>query len=291
MHRATPRPLARAAVAAALAALLAPVLATARWEMEDSRNLEKTFRLPGGRGSLLVDNINGPITVTGTDGDTIRLKAREVLRADSQEDLERARREVRLDAVQEGGDVRLVVDGPFRDRDGHRRHHDQPYEMHYDFELQVPRAVDLDLRTVNGGAVRVEGVRGERFRVANVNGEVSLEGLTGSGSARTVNGPLTVTFHDNPGGASSFSTVNGQVEVAFGGDLAADLRFKTLNGEVFSDFPFEYLSAAPAGTGERHKGRFVYRRDRAFGVRVGGGGPEHSFETVNGDIVIRRQGR
>ena len=100
-----------------------------------------------------------------------------------------------------------------------------------------------------------------------------------------MNGGVTVTFATAPQGTSSFETVNGDIEVTFPPNLAADLQFKTFNGDVYSDFVTTPLPAAPA-SGERRGAKFVYKADRRFGVRVGRGGPEISFDTLNGDIRI-----
>ena len=73
--------------------------------------------------------------------------------------------------------------------------------------------------------------------------------------------------------------------VTFQPTLAADLRLKTFNGGMYTDFDTTTLPALTPVT-ERKAGKFVYKADRAAGVRVGSGGPELRFETLNGDIRI-----
>ena len=158
--------------------------------------------------------------------------------------------------------------------------------MTYDFDLHVPADLDVALKTVNGGELRVTGVHG-RFELRNVNGGVEAKDLTGAGTATTVNGPLKVSFAANPDGDSTFRTVNGDVDLTFRDGLAADLEVKTFNGETYADFPVVRL-AQPAGLIERDKGtKFAYRRDREMRLRVGAGGPQLRFETINGDILLR----
>jgi hypothetical protein len=41
----------------------------------------------------------------------------------------------------------------------------------------------------------------------------------------------------------------------------------------------------------RRDGHFVYEKGRSFGVRVADGGPELSFDTLNGNIYVRRAQR
>ena len=68
------------------------------------------------------------------------------------------------------------------------------YDVHFDFTIRVPRDVALRLCTINGGDVIVNGTRGD-FDVDNVNGLIEMRGVAGSGSAHTVNGPVTRHLH------------------------------------------------------------------------------------------------
>jgi hypothetical protein len=70
--------------------------------------------------------------------------------------------------------------------------------------------------------------------------------------------------------------------------LSADLLFKTFNGEVYSNFD---VTPIPVATGEttRKNGMFVYRSNRLTGGRVGHGGPQIRFETLNGGIRVHEE--
>jgi hypothetical protein len=46
-----------------------------------------------------------------------------------------------------------------------------------------------------------------------------------------------------------------------------------------------------APVADRSDGHLRYRFDRAFGIRVGHGGPSHRFTTLNGDICIVARGQ
>ena len=117
-----------------------------------------------------------------------------------------------------------------------------------------------------------------------------MENVHGSGSARTVNGAIVASFSERPRAASEFKTTNGNVVVAFPADLAADLKMKTFNGGLFTDFDVQPLPQ-PAAVAERRDGRFVYRSNQFTLVRAGGGGPELTFETFNGDVRVLRAAR
>jgi hypothetical protein len=237
---------------------------------------------------LVVDNVWGSIHVTGHDKPQIEMVAEEKTEARSQTAFERARQEVRLDVGREGDEVTIFVDGPFRERDEHGFgcHRSLGYTVTYDFEIRVPRRTRLDVRTVNGGDVRVEGVLGD-LRAANVNGHVTLERIGGGAvRATTVNGPVRARFDKNPTEDSTFKTVNGNVELWLQPGLSADLRFKTFSGEARTDFEVEPLpSDAVVERKEGDRRMFVAREWSR--VRVSRGGPQLSFETFNGNILIR----
>ena len=78
------------------------------------------------------------------------------------------------------------------------------------------------------------------------------------------------------------------MDVSFLEDLSADLRFKTFNGSVYTDFLVTYLPSGPA-TQERRNGKFVYKSNEFFGVRVARGGPELKFDSFNGNIHILKR--
>jgi hypothetical protein len=186
--------------------------------------------------------------------------------------------------------VRFYVDGPFRCRNGGVHiDRDPGYEVKYDFELQVPHDTAIDLKTVNDGEIEVADVAGD-YKVDNINGGVEMRELSGSGKVYALNGRVTVTFRENPRGASSFGSLNGEVRVSFQPDLNADVRFKTFNGGVFTDYPVTYLPL-PAAAAERHGAKYVYKSSEWSAVRVGHGGPELSFDAFNGNIRILNRGQ
>jgi hypothetical protein len=249
---------------------------------------EETYRLPGGTGKVVVDDVAGNVTVRAVAGDTVRIRVRQLLHAANAEDLALARREMPLQLSQHGDTVIAYVDSPFRDENGGLRGpwDDLPYRALYDLEVDVPRGVAVVAKTVLEGDVQLAGTDGA-FEVRNVNGDVDVHDVGGAGTATTVNGELAVRFRRNPGGDCDFGNVNGDVDVTFQPGLAADVRFKTLNGEGWSDFAYTTLPLAPPVSEGRRGGKYVIKSDWSQGIRIGAGGPQLSFGTVNGDVLIR----
>lgn len=253
----------------------------------EQETIQKSFTLPAGsRKSLDIDNIFGSIEVVGGSSNQVELVVAKTIRADSDSAVERARKEVTLDITQEQGALKLYVNGPFRCHcdDCRGSHESKGYSVKMDFKVQVPAEIDLEIRTVNDGRVRISNVTGD-FVVRNVNGGIEMESVAGSGSARTVNGPVTVSFRRNPSGRSEFHTINGNVELRFAPGLAADFRFKNFNGGIYTDFPVTALPMRGVSE-EHHGGKLILRADRYAGARVGSGGPEIEVENLNGEIRI-----
>ncbi len=259
-------------------------------EIEDKETVQRSF--PGVR-KIYVDAVNGSIRVTARPGADAQVTVDRVFRADVKEHIDEAGRDVKLDISQTGDELRLYVDGPFRchcgDHDGVNFRRRPDYSFQHDFDLRVPERVDLELRTVNKGEIRVERTAG-KFDVSNVNGGVEMANIEGSGRVWALNGKVNVTFRKNPDAPSSFGSFNREVAVYFQPDLSADLQLKSFRGNIFTDFPVSYLPRV-AAEGERRNGKFIYRSNKFMGARIGSGGPELKFETFNGEIRILKRER
>jgi DUF4097 and DUF4098 domain-containing protein YvlB len=274
-----------------IAALFAFSALACAWDLQEKETSHQTF--PAAT-RLDLDNVNGSIHVTGTSGTEIVMEAQKTIEAESQDRMDAAKRDVKLETSQSGGEVKLFVDGPFRCHcgDGGSGIRDRGhigYSVRYDFELKVPAGAVLRVATVNGGHIHVENTTGD-FDLSNVNGGIELSEAAGSGNVHTVNGKISATFTRNPANGTSFKTVNGTIEASFRPNLAADVWLKTMNGGAYTDFPATALANMPA-TAERRDGKFVYRGNRSSTVRIGAGGPEYKFETLNGSIRIINRGQ
>jgi DUF4097 and DUF4098 domain-containing protein YvlB len=249
-------------------------------------------------GTRTVDlrTITGSIRLTTENRDDVRLTVTRRTDAERESDLATADRDVRLETTASGTTVGASV----RDRDQacgesntSRRDSwwDRPrYRVSVDLTAVVPAGTRVRLCTINGEAIVASGTLGD-FDVTNVNGRVELSGVRGSGRATTVNGPVSVTFAESPRDASEFKTVNGDVVVTFPRDLSANLRLKTFHGDLLTDFEVQALPAQPRPVRQERNGGTVYRSGGFTTVRVGAGGPELTFDTLNGDVRILRAAR
>jgi DUF4097 and DUF4098 domain-containing protein YvlB len=162
------------------------------------------------------------------------------------------------------------------------------YRYEFDFVVKVPYAINLHVGTVNNGSMTVEDVTGP-LNVNNVNGPITLKNVKGTTRARTVNGNVDATYAANPPGASSYHTINGKIRVHYPASLGADLHFKSMHGEFLTDFPnAEMLPVKVTKNKEGSGGGTVYRLSKDTAVRIGKGGPDFHFETLNGDVIVSK---
>jgi hypothetical protein len=274
------------ALATAAAALLA---FAGHADVVETRELSETIAVPADAPLVvIVKNIIGPVRVVGHDGSRVEMRATETVRGDLQADIELARAEMQLRTESEPGRVAIRVrsigeDGEPCNNCGRRGW--DGYSVEYAIEVRVPRSAALEVATVSDGDVTVEGVNGA-FELKNVNGAVRLVGAGGSGTINTVNGDVEATFARTPSESTAFRTVNGELDVTFPASLSAELAFHTMQGDVFTDFDVESLSGPPEV--RRDRGRYVMNVNRTSAFRVGTGGERHSFNTLNGDIFVRK---
>jgi hypothetical protein len=259
-----------------------------RWKLDEKETIRRTFDAAAGSGArkLLVDNIHGFVHVTGTSGSQVQVSVEKHIYADSTEAMTEAKRDVKMDMSQQGNFVRLYEDGPFRTANGtnYRGESYYGYRVVFDFDVQVPYDTELALKTVNHGDILVKKTTGD-YDIHGLNGGIDMEDVSGSGLVSTLNGKVKVTFSKNPAKATQFKTLNGSVDVYFQNGLNADLKFKKLNGGIYTDFEVAALPQT-AAAGDSVNGKFVYRSNRQTAGRAGKGGPELSFDTLNGSIRL-----
>jgi hypothetical protein len=250
------------------------------WKFENRETIHRSFDVSSASNAkkLLVDNMNGFIHVNGYGGKEVQVTVEKHIRAESNEAMAEAQRDVKLDMSQQGNFVRLYEDGPFRNHSRGDRYYG--YHVDFDFEIQVPSDTELVLKGFNQ-EIEVKKTAGD-FDIHGFNGGIDMEDVSGSGAVETFNGKVKVAFSKNPARETHFKTFNGSVDVYFQPTLDADLHFKTFHGAIYTDFEVNAVSS-----GESKNGKFIYRSShRMTAGRTGKGGPELSFDTFNGSIRL-----
>ena len=278
----------------ALVAIAASASGAKATDLSDTTSSRHTLHFAGtGEHTLEVRTVTGRITIEAYDGKDVEVLVDRTIEAESQREREAADREVKLETSDNADTVRLRVryqDEPTcGEQSEHWKHWDRRhYDVRYDFTIRVPKNTRLELCTINHGDIVVSGTQGD-FSIHSVNGRITMDDVGGAGEAKTINGRVTATFATAPRKPSVFKTINGDVVLEMPERLAADLRMKTFNGGLFTDFEVEPLEQPMNVSVRRQNGKFVYRSNGFTSVRAGGGGPELTLETMNGDVRVLRR--
>ncbi|HEX5438172.1 MAG TPA: DUF4097 family beta strand repeat-containing protein [Gemmatimonadaceae bacterium] len=256
-----------------VAAVLAlAVLTPAAWAQTSNGN---TFTWNGTipQGDWLnIHNLNGDITVEGTDGTVVRVTGEKHWRNGDPS-------RVRFQVSKDGGSVTICALWHEDDRcdengyHSHGDHDDDHNDVSVHFTVQLPKGVKVDAGTVNGG-LDINGA-GSEVKAHTVNGRVTATTAQGPVNASTVNGSVRVSMDALTGsGDLRFSTVNGSVTVELPSTLNADVDLSTVNGGISSDFPLTI------------SGRMSPRHIHAT---IGHGGRDLKVSTVNGSVELRKR--
>lgn len=242
---------------------------------------------------LFIYNVDGFIKVEGYAGNKVLLEMDETISADDNLTLESGKKEFKLGFDQKADSIIAYIAEPYDSRP-HRNwsyedHRKIEYHCSVDFTVKVPFAMNLNISTVNNGVIIVSNVNGA-LQINNVNEGITLANVRGTTSAHTVNGDITINYLANPTGQSSYYTINGNINVSYQPDLSADLQFKSMHGEFYTDFTdAELLPASTTKKQENMDGETVYKVNKTTSVRFGKGGKVFKFETLNGNVYIKKQ--
>jgi DUF4097 and DUF4098 domain-containing protein YvlB len=155
--------------------------------------------------------------------------------------------------------------------------------------ISVPSDTSVSATSHNGN-IEIESLTGEFDLQAN-NGHLTLNNVSGSVVAHSLNGPIKVSMNKvDPTKPLSFSTLNGSIEATLPADWKANVKLTTNHGEIWSDFDFK-LSAGGIVTQQNNTsdGKFKVTTDRGIVGTVNGGGPEATFRSFNGKIFIKKK--
>lgn len=261
---------------------------------EYREHIQKEFPVTAAAtGHLVIYNLNGPIKVEGYAGDKVIIGIDKVISADDSDRLALGKGEFKLGFDQHGDSITAYIAEPIDTRPHKGNHWDNDRNIEYDFQLsftvRVPYALNVKVATVNRGDVVVQDVAGA-LDVNNVNGPITIRNAKGETRAHTINGDLTVNYLDMPPVGSDYYTLNGTLSVTYPAGMSGICQFKSMNGSFYTDFPNVEILPAQVTKNEEQTGRGVmYKLNVAKRIKIGNGGKLFKFETMNGDIYIKKQ--
>jgi len=261
---------------------------------EYKEHIQKEFPVTAAAaGHVVIYNLNGPIKVEGYGGDKVEIGIDKVITADDSDRLNKGKAEFKLGFDQHADSITVYIAEPFDTRPHKWVGWDGDRNIEYDFQLsftvRVPYAMNVKVSTVNRGDIVVQDVSGA-LDVNNVNGPITIKNAKGETRAHTINGDLTVNYLDMPPMGSDYYTLNGTLTVTYPASMSGICQFKSMNGSFYTDFPDFEILPAQVTKNEQQTGKGVmYKLNVAKRIKIGNGGKLFKFETMNGDIYIKKQ--
>lgn len=243
---------------------------------------------------LEVQNLNGSISVEGYNGDVVLLEVEKTITARSTNDLELGKKEIGIKILREGN--KLIVypqapnmhykNGRFTNIDCNRWE-ESPYDHTLNIKVKMPKTSKLKVGAINNGEVVVKNTRGSYIEANNINGGIELSNIAGQTKVHCINGEVGISYADNPTLASTYYSLNGDINITYQKGLSADIAFKSMNGELFTDFDItkQYAKTSKDESGKKNT---KYRYESKSVVQIGKGGLSFDFETLNGDVIIKK---
>jgi DUF4097 and DUF4098 domain-containing protein YvlB len=278
-----------------------------RRERDSAGSLDTTVTFDA-RGTLTVSCPGGTVSVTGTDRNEIKVRARTenggirftsngsraMLEPSSGRGCSDGRFEVsvpagaRVSASTWSGEVR--ISGVHGEIEAHSQ----------SGNVGIRDAGDrLDVESLSGD-VTVNGARGDAM-LHTVSGDIELTGARGDVEVETVSGDIQlrdvtskqIRTHTTSGDVSfvgqvlnggryDFNTHSGDVHLQLPADIGAELSVSTFSGAIDSDFPIT-LKAGEHGIGAAQAKRLNFT--------LGQGSARIIAETFSGDIILKSTGR
>lgn len=261
---------------------------------KDKTHISRSFSVDKNNPSaaFAIYNINGWVKVEGYAGDKVLIDVDQTITAEEAADFEQGKKEVKLEFEQLGDSIVAYMISPYDSRP-HRNKYNDDRHIHYqhrtDYTIKVPLQMNLDISTVNGWEVLVRSVSGKQLRVHDVNGNINLINVKGTTDVSTVNGSITVNYASNPSAASSYHTINGDIKVHYQPGFSGDLQLKSMRGEFYTDFESVALPVNVIRNKESQGNGTVYKLNKRSAIRIGSGGTLFKFETLNGNVYIKKQ--
>lgn len=267
---------------------------------------ELSFEKPGPENTLVIANINGAITVTGYNGDKIQVEVTRTIKAKTAARFEEGKK-ITMGIMDLADTLILYTKGlcsPFGRKTSEKKNWgylngwgydwsgrdaddcQEKVEYSLDYVVRVPANVNVVVSTVNQGKVSIEQVGGSII-ANNVNGGISLTGISREADVHTINGDVDITYSKNPQKPCRFYTLNGDINAWFQKGLTAELVFESFNGELFTNVA--NLESLPVLLEKESTQKGIRYKVNGNRYKIGSGGVKLDFETFNGNVYLKEK--
>jgi hypothetical protein len=224
-------------------------------DLPEREQFHETYRLAAG-ARVEVMNINGPLEIQTTNGDTAEVTV--VRSARTREDLEHRK----IIVEQKGNTFRVYSQEP-------EEPEARNVTVRHRAVIRVPRPSALLVKNVNGSA-RIGDIDGP-ITLANINGELSMGRAADSADFANINGNMAFALARLGQRGIRARNINGNMNIRFIDRLNADMEVRSFNGLV---------NPKVSSVTIRKAGR------SSFLAQFGSGGAPISMTHVNGVITI-----
>jgi DUF4097 and DUF4098 domain-containing protein YvlB len=226
-------------------------------------------------GFLSLSNSNGNVEIISWDKDEVEIIAYKEVRARDRETAEKLMERLEID-IRESDDE-IKIETYFPKGSSHTGFFGWLFgrsgtSFSVEYEIKVPKKIDLNIHTTNGG-VRIEEITG-RLRLESTNGKIDAREISGLTRCKTTNGSIKVEFDDVAESEEmTFRTTNGSIKLYLPENYGADdVDLKTTNGHINCDFPM-------SGSSSR-------KSKKRFRGAINEGNRELTCSTTNGSIHL-----
>jgi DUF4097 and DUF4098 domain-containing protein YvlB len=141
--------------------------------------------------------------------------------------------------------------------------------------------------TVNNGVIDVKNIQSKSIVAENINGGITLNNISGKTWVSCINGPVDISYAENPKEESVYHTINGDITIAYQQALSANISFKSMNGEMYTDFDInKQFTKTTKNKGDESRPKYKFEARPV--VQIGSGQVDFNIETLNGDVFIKK---
>jgi DUF4097 and DUF4098 domain-containing protein YvlB len=231
---------------------------------------DRTFEVRPG-SNFTLENTNGHITVRSWDQPRVRIVGEKRVESRDADAAKKAFAELRVEPAQTSTGLHVTTHYPKRGSDGlFDWLAGTNVSMNVNYEVTVPRSMNIDLDNTNGG-IDVSEVRGS-MHISNTNGHIELVRCAGDVDAETTNGHVVAELTEVNAKGVRLETTNGRVTIALPRSISARVDAATTNGRINTDLPITTTR---------------FEKTSLRGTINGGGAADVKLRSTNGSIDIQ----
>lgn len=251
--------------------------------------------------TLYVHNIDGFIEVEGYDGDKVKVSVDRSTWAKTQSNLEAVLNEALFEVVKHENDMHLYIKTPYNsldvvnrkvksDHKNYKRNRRAHYHDTLNYTIKVPRNVNLNLRTINNGHIKIDDVQAKSIAANNINGEIHLDNVSGHMDIKTINGDVSLSYVDNRMHNANFESINGSFDVQFVEKPNIEVLYESMNGHFYSNIELATVSTAVKKDIKKKMSGVKFSIKPRKKITIGtASNTSFTFKTLNGDISLTQQ--